>query len=144
MRQREDPGWSKVAGVLQRLAEMQEGLNASSAPAVSAPASSCAGSARRSPREFVSRDPLEREYVQAVLDCYVRLPGTSAVTSRHDRRCAQQFYRRGIPLEVVKSAMVVAVARRTFRRDGPLPRVRAIHYFLPVVEELLEYPCDPE
>jgi hypothetical protein len=39
--------------------------------------------------------------------------------------------------------MVVAVARRTFRRGDPLPRVRAVHYFMPVVEELLEFPCDP-
>lgn len=82
--------------------------------------------------------------MQAVLDCYRWLPGTSTVTSRHDRRCAQQLYRRGVPFEVVKSAMVVAVVRRTFRRGGPLPRVRAIHYFLPAVEEMLECPCDPE
>ena len=40
--------------------------------------------------------------------------------------------------------MVVAVARRTFRRGAdPLPRVRAVHFFLPVVEEMLETPCDP-
>ena len=50
---------------------------------------------------------------------------------------------RGIPLELVKSAMVVAIARRTFRTGDPLPRVRALHFFVPVVEELLETPCDP-
>jgi hypothetical protein len=72
------------------------------------------------------------------------LPGTSSVTSRHDRRCVEQLYRRGVPLEVVTSALVVAVARRTFRRGrDPLPRVRAVSYFLPVVEEMLEFPCDP-
>jgi hypothetical protein len=65
------------------------------------------------------------------------------VTSRHDRRCALELHRRGVPLEVVKNAMVVAVARRTLRRGESLPRVRALHYFLPVVEELLEFPCDP-
>jgi len=46
-------------------------------------------------------------------------------------------------LEVVRGAMVVAVARRTFRRGDPLPRVRALHFFLPVIDELLEFPCEP-
>lgn len=44
---------------------------------------------------------------------------------------------------MVKSAMLVAVARRTTRRGDPLPRVRAVHYFLPAVEELLEFPRHP-
>jgi hypothetical protein len=39
--------------------------------------------------------------------------------------------------------MVVAVARRTFRRGDPLPRIRALHFFLPVIQELLDVPCDP-
>ena len=146
MRDRKDPGWSKVAGVLKRIAGMHEGHGSSDVPAgaVSGSVSSSSGSAQRSPKESVSRDPLERDYVRAVLDCYLWLPGTSSLTSRHDRRCAQQLYRRGVSLEVVRSAMLVGVARRTFRHGGPLPRVRAVHYFLPVVEEMLEFPCDPE
>ncbi len=39
--------------------------------------------------------------------------------------------------------MVVAVTRRTFRQGDPLPRVRALHFFLPVISELLESPCEP-
>jgi hypothetical protein len=46
-------------------------------------------------------------------------------------------------LEVVKGAMAVAVARRTFRQGNTLPRVRALHFFLPVIDELLEVPCEP-
>lgn len=83
------------------------------------------------------------EYVAAALDYYLWLPGTSSVVSRHDRRCLQGLYRRGVALDVVKAAMAVAVARRTFRRGDPLPRIRAVHYFLPIIEELLEFPCDP-
>ena len=143
MGNREDPGWKRVAEVLQRIARTHEDDRSSAVSAVSGQVSSSSGSAKRRPKESGSRDPLERDYVRAVLDCYLWLPGTSSVTSRHDRRCAQQLYRRGVPLEVVRSAMVVAVARRTFRRGGPLPRVRAVHYFLPVVEEMLESPCDP-
>lgn len=84
-----------------------------------------------------------REYVQAVLERYLWLPGTGTVTSRHDRRCARALFRQGVALDVVRNAMVVAVARRTFRAGAPLPRVRALHYFLPVVLELLESPVDP-
>jgi hypothetical protein len=143
MRNREDPGWKRVAEVLERIAKTHEDDRSSVVSAVSGQVSSSSGSAERRPKESESSDPLERDYVEAVLDCYLRLPGTSSVTSRYDRRCAQQLYRRGVPLEVVRSAMVVAVARRTFRRGGPLPRVRAVHYFMPVIEEMLEFPCDP-
>lgn len=93
-----------------------------------------------SPKESESA---ERDYVRGILECYLSLPGTASVTSRHDRSCAQALFRRGVPLDVVKGAMVVAVARRTFREGDPLPRVRALHFFLPVIDELLEEPCIP-
>jgi hypothetical protein len=84
-----------------------------------------------------------REYVRAVLDFYLRLPGTPRVTSRHDRRCAQRLFERGVPLAVVRAAMVLAVARRSFRTGDPLPQIRAVAYFGPAVEEILELPPDP-
>lgn len=120
-----------------------DGAKPHAASSVADGASSCFGSADASPRVSESSDPTERHYVQALLDSYRRLPGTPRVTSRCDRKCAHALFRRGIPLEVVESAMVVAVARRTFRRGDPLPRIRALHFFLPVIEELLEVPCDP-
>ena len=49
----------------------------------------------------------------------------------------------GAFLSTWSKAMVVAVARRTFRRGDRLPRIRALHFFLPVIEEVLEVPCDP-
>lgn len=143
MRKSEDPDWRTVAEVLRQIETVRGNHDSSAVPAVGDPASSSFGSAKRRPKESASTDPIEREYVRAVLECYLWLPGTADVTSRHDRRCAQQLYRRGVTLDVVKSAMVVAVARRTFRRGPPLPRVRAVHYFLPVVEEMLECPCEP-
>src|SRR5438105_1751285 len=48
----------------------------------------------------------EREYVQAVLEYYLWLPGTASVTSRHDRRSARMLFAHGVPLDLVKSAMV--------------------------------------
>ena len=144
MRQGPDPGGNRGAGVLRRSQKGMEGSqNTLAASAANGRASSPSGSVGSTPRVSGSTDPRERDYVRAILDCYLWLPGTADVTSRHDRRCAEQLYRRGVPLEVVKSAMVVAVARRSFRRGDPLPRVRAVHFFLPVVEEMLETPCEP-
>lgn len=141
MRNGDNRGWERVTEVLRQIASAKGGRGCPAAPsAASDGASSCSGSAASTPKESVSGDPAERDYVRAVLDCYLWLPGTASVTSRHDRKCARALFRRGVPLELVKSAMVVAVARRTFRSGGPLPRVRSVFYFLPVVEELLESP----
>lgn len=143
MRDGQDRGWNKAAEILRRIVSVQEGCGPPVASAVNELGSWSSGSAARRPRESVSRDPAEDDYVRAVLDCYLWLPGTSTSSSRYDRRCAQQLFRRGIPLEVVRGAMFLAVARRTFRRGDPLPRVRALHFFRPVIDELLESPCDP-
>jgi hypothetical protein len=89
------------------------------------------------------RGAAEAEFIRAVLDYYLWMPGTATVVSRHDRACARGLFRRGVPLQLVKDAMAVAVARRTFRQGDPLPRVRALHFFLPVIDELLEVPCEP-
>jgi len=119
------------------------GCRSDAASSAGAPESRLYGSAGMSPKESGSGDPVECDYVRAILDCYLNLPGTASVTSRHDRKCARALFRRGIPFDVVKAAMVVAVARRTFRDGDPLPRVRALHFFLPVIDELLEEPCIP-
>jgi hypothetical protein len=78
-----------------------------------------------------------------MLDLYLWLPGTPRLTSRHDRRYAKRLFERGVPLAVVMTAMIVAVARRTFRAGEPLPPIRAVAYFGPAVEEVLELAPDP-
>ena len=143
MRGGEDRAWEKVAEVLRRIASAKEDRGCPAASSARKRVWSSSGSAGSTRKESASGDPAERDYVRAVLECYLWLPGTASVTSRHDRKCAQALFRRGVPLELVKTAMLVAVARRTFRSGGPLPRVRAVHFFLPVVEELLETPVAP-
>jgi hypothetical protein len=105
-------------------------------------ASSSCDSAKSTPKESGRRDPAGREYVEAMLDFYLWLPGTPRSTSRYDRRYAKRLFERGVPLAVVETAMIVAVARRTFRTGDPLPPIRAVAYFGPAVEEVLELAPD--
>jgi hypothetical protein len=85
----------------------------------------------------------ERIYLDAVLDTYSSLPGTPAQPSRQDRRLALDLCRRGVPLRAVRTALLLAAARRSIRSGPPLAPVRTLHYFLPVIEEVLVLPPDP-
>jgi hypothetical protein len=59
-----------------------------------------------------------------------------------DQRQARLWFDRGVPLEVVETALLLACLRRTVRPADvpPLPRIRSLAYFQPVMEELLEHP----
>ncbi len=83
-----------------------------------------------------------RCYVQRVVELYAATPTTLGHVRTADRRFADRLYDRGIPLELVRSALIFAAVRRLFRPyDVPkLPLVRSLHYFLPVIEELLADP----
>jgi hypothetical protein len=81
-------------------------------------------------------------YRHALLDLYRRLPDTPCRFSRHDGRLAQQLWERRIPLTTVETAFLLASVRRTARHPDaiPLGPIRSLHYFLPVIEELLHTP----
>ncbi len=83
-------------------------------------------------------------YLEHVLDLYRRLPGTSGRIRRADRRLAAALYSRQVPLATVETALLLTSARRSFRAPGasPLPPIATLHYFLPVLEELLANPLD--
>lgn len=85
----------------------------------------------------------ERLYLEAVLTAYSSLPETPTRPSRQDRRLARDLCRRGVSLRTVRTALLLAAARRTLRSGPPLAPVRTLHYFLPVIEEVLEQPPDP-
>jgi hypothetical protein len=84
-------------------------------------------------------------YVTAVLDHYRRTPGTPGHARPEDRRLAGILYDRGVSVEQVKAALLLAVVRRSFRpRDAPpLNPVRSLHYFLPLLDEIRLNPPDP-
>ena len=87
----------------------------------------------------------ERVYLEAVLETYSSLPGTPERPSRQDRHLARELCRRAVPLRIVRAALILAAARRTLRSSHlmPLPPIRTLHYFLPVIEEVLHSPPDP-
>jgi hypothetical protein len=80
------------------------------------------------------------EYVPLVVEAYRTTPGTCGHLRRPDRLLAIQLYDRGIPLDTVENALVLAAVRRLIRPANapPLAIVRSLAYFLPAVDEVLE------
>lgn len=90
--------------------------------------------------------PLSRRlYVQRALDLYRLAPGTSGQLRRSDSRLAGELYDRGISLEVIHQALLLAVARRTFRSKSapPLAPIATLHYIRPVIDEVIAEPPEP-
>jgi hypothetical protein len=84
-------------------------------------------------------------YVSRVLERYRRLPGTLPRTLHQDRNLALRLYNRGIPLQKIEDAFVLALARRTFRAGSdPIEPIRSLHYFIPLIQELELEPPLPE
>ena len=86
------------------------------------------------------------EYIQKILDAYRQTPGTTGMIGRPDRLLAEQLYGRGVPLQAVENAFVLATSRRQIRPVGapPLNTIRSLAYFSPVIDEVLELRINPE
>lgn len=86
-----------------------------------------------------------QHYVETVLALYRLLPDTPNRHSRYDRRLAAQLWQQKVPLPVIESAFVLTAARRLLRDPSypPLNPIRSLHYFLPVLEEVLAQPLPP-
>jgi hypothetical protein len=78
-------------------------------------------------------------YVDAVLSAYRSCLGTTGRVRRADRLLAGTLYDRGIPLDTIQAAFVLATARRIFRPADatPLQTIRSLHYFLAVINEIV-------
>ena len=83
-----------------------------------------------------------RQYTKLLLELYCHTPGTLGRVRREDRRLAIQLHDRGVSLRIVEEAFLLATARRSLRTPdaAPLTIVRSLHYFVPVIEELLVTP----
>ncbi|MGH9612436.1 MAG: hypothetical protein ACRD4P_05090 [Bryobacteraceae bacterium] len=81
-------------------------------------------------------------YVAAVVMAYIELPETPLSASLPDHRQARRLHDRGIPLRIVESALLLGSLRRLVRPADlpPLPPIRSLAYFQPVIDELLTHP----
>jgi hypothetical protein len=88
----------------------------------------------------------QEEYVQRILDAYRQTPGTAGTVRRPDRMLAAQLFQRGISVQVIENALVLAAARRLIRpaEAPPLNTVRSLAYFLPVIEEVRQLRVSPD
>ena len=81
-------------------------------------------------------------YVRSIRDLFLRLSITANRFNSSDRLLAIELHRRAVPIDVVRAAFILAAARKLVRKPNtpaPLP-VRSLHYFLPVIDELLSQP----
>lgn len=99
---------------------------------------------RNHSQQFDLHEP-QAHYVETVLALYCKLPNTPNRHSRYDRRLAMQLYQQQLPLSLIENAFLLATARRLLRDPSypPLNPIRSLHYFLPVIEELLDQPPPP-
>ena len=81
-------------------------------------------------------------YIGAMLVLYVDLPDTPIRYSPTDLALARKLHQEGVPLVLVESAFLLASLRRLIRPDDspPLPKIRSLAYFMPVVNELQQQP----
>ena len=88
----------------------------------------------------------QEEYIRQVLEAYRQTPGTMGTVRRADRILAAQLYQRGLSLQVIENALVLAATRRLIRPADapPLGTIRSLAYFLPVIEEVLHLRVTPE
>jgi len=81
------------------------------------------------------------DYLRHLLALYCGLSETAARRPLPtDRRTAEQLFDRGISLDIIEAAFLLASARRSHRRDPqapPLTPIRSLAYFLPVIDEVL-------
>lgn len=85
-----------------------------------------------------------RLYIERVLALYRLMPGTLGHIRRADRHLAAGLHDRGIALDIVFTALMLAAARRTFRSGEPLSPISSLHYIRPMIEELLVHPVAPD
>jgi hypothetical protein len=88
---------------------------------------------------------VRQEYLRAVIECYRKTPGVLGHVRRADRDLAARLYDQRIPLFVIEQACLLAAARRIRNNafEAPLPPIRSLHYFLPIIQEIRERPPGP-
>ena len=85
------------------------------------------------------------DYVERLLRAYRRTPTTIGTVRPADRVVAVELHTRGVSLQVVENAFILAASRRLLRAPGapPLMPIRSVAYFLPVIDEVIGMRINP-
>ena len=91
-------------------------------------------------------DSSQEEYIRQVLEAYRKTPGAMGTVRCADRLLAAKLYQRGLSVNVIENALVLAASRRLLRPADapPLGPIRSLAYFLPVIEEVLALRVSPD
>jgi hypothetical protein len=84
----------------------------------------------------------EATYMATLIMLYLDLPDTPLRPGPQDQSTARRLYQQSVPLSLAEQALLLASLRR-LSRDGnrpPLPPIRSLAYFLPVIAELQQLP----
>ena len=86
--------------------------------------------------------PADPSYVASLLALYLDLPDTPLHPSAQDYWLARRLQQQAVPLTLVESALLLASLRRLVRAADapPLPPIRSLAYFQPVIAELQSQP----
>lgn len=93
----------------------------------------------------MTRSGVDPAYLKAVLALYRTTIGTTGLVRSSDRRLAAELYQRGVSLQTIQDALLLATLRRLVRpRDKePLATVRSLAYYRSVIDEVSAAPLDP-
>ncbi len=89
--------------------------------------------------------PLDRDlYIRCALACYRITPTTTGELHPQDRLAAAEIFDKGLSLDLLQAAFILAAARRSFREatEPPLAPIRSLRYFLPLIEEIRTTPIE--
>jgi hypothetical protein len=84
----------------------------------------------------------EATYVATLIMLYIDLPETPLRAGPQDQSTAHKLYQQGVPLSLAEGALLLASLRRLIRDSDrpPLPPIRSLAYFQPVITELQHQP----
>jgi hypothetical protein len=87
-----------------------------------------------------------RDYAHRLLELYRLTPQRTGPLRRCDRTLALALHDQRVSFETVAVALFLAVARRSFRpvTAPPLAPIATLHYFRPVIDEVMAQPPEPE
>jgi hypothetical protein len=85
-----------------------------------------------------SSEASDSAFVAAGLTLYANLPDTPLRPSAVDQFLARRLFTDALPLPLIESAFLLAPLRRWSRPPAlpPLPKIRSLASFLPVIDEL--------